>query len=218
MKGTWSENEKGLHINTLEMFAVAKACQALAPSLRNHTVLCLIKNSTTVAYIRKQRGTRSRELLTATHHLFQVMSRHNIWILPHHIPGQLNALADMASRARQVIASEWMLASSTFLRIAHQSRLGRPTVDLFATRMTTQLPNYMSPCPDPQAVAIDALSSQWTQSTLYAFSPLSLMTKMTERMAREKTFQMLLVAPATRSLPWFPLLSKWSILHQCHWN
>jgi hypothetical protein len=35
---------------------------------------------------------------------------------------------------------------------------GSPTIDLFATKMNNRLPQYMSPLPDPKALAVNALA------------------------------------------------------------
>ena len=52
-----------------------------------------------------------------------------------------------------------------------------PHVDLFATRWNTKLPAFMSPVPDPQVLAMDALSLPWQDLWAYAFPPHQLLTK-----------------------------------------
>ena len=48
-----------------------------------------------------------------------------------------------------------------------------PEIDLFATRINCQFPQYVAYRPDPEAVAIDAFSIPWTGLRFYAFSPFS---------------------------------------------
>ena len=47
------------------------------------------------------------------------------------------------------------------------------TIDLFATRVNTQLRKFVSWIPDPQSAAIDAFSVQWSDPLSYAFPPFS---------------------------------------------
>ena len=56
-KGLWSEREKRLHINVLELKAVSLAFQRFKDQCQNQTVLVATDNSTVVAYIDKQGGT-----------------------------------------------------------------------------------------------------------------------------------------------------------------
>ena len=58
-KGLWSDREKRLHINILELKAVSLALQSFKDECQNQTVLVATDNSTVVAYINKQGGTHS---------------------------------------------------------------------------------------------------------------------------------------------------------------
>ena len=53
-------------------------------------------------------------------------------------------------------ALEWKPRESVFKQIV--STFGKPDIDLFASRINHQLPNYISWKPDPGAKAIDAFS------------------------------------------------------------
>ena len=61
-KGLWSDREKRLHINVLELKAVSLALQRFKDQCQNQTVLVATNNSTVVAYINKQGGTHSAEM------------------------------------------------------------------------------------------------------------------------------------------------------------
>ena len=58
----WSLSEKHLHLNLLEMKAVLLALQFFKTDCRNNQVLIASDNTSVVAYINKQGGTRSAEL------------------------------------------------------------------------------------------------------------------------------------------------------------
>ena len=61
-KGLWSDWEKRLHINVLELKAVSLALRSFKDQCQNQTVLVATDNSTVVAYINKQGGTQSAEM------------------------------------------------------------------------------------------------------------------------------------------------------------
>ena len=61
-KGLWSDPEKRLHINLLELKAVSLALRSFKNQCQNQTVLVATDNSTVVAYINKQGGTHSAEM------------------------------------------------------------------------------------------------------------------------------------------------------------
>ena len=61
-KGLWSDREKRLHINILELKAVSLALRDFKDQCQNQTVLVATDNSTEVAYINKQGGTHSAEM------------------------------------------------------------------------------------------------------------------------------------------------------------
>ena len=94
----------------------------------------------------------------ATDKVFKILQDNCIALIPHHIPGQHNALVDLASRVGQVIGSELTLAKQPFLWVTAQSVLGAPGVDLFASRLNAQTVRFVSSCPDPAALSVDSLS------------------------------------------------------------
>ena len=49
------------------------------------------------------------------------------------------------------------------------SGLGTPEVDMFATVSNSHLPRFMSPIPEPRALAVDALSQDWQGRSVYMF-------------------------------------------------
>ena len=67
-KGLWSDQEKRLHINVLELKVVSLALQNFKDQCQDQTVLVATDNSTVVAYINKQGGTHSVEMWTVEYH------------------------------------------------------------------------------------------------------------------------------------------------------
>ena len=60
-----------------------------------------------------------------------------------------------------MIPSEWSLSTEPFHWVIKWSPLGPSQVDMFANSLNFKLKDYISPCPDPQALAVDALNCQW---------------------------------------------------------
>lgn len=69
--------------------------------------------------------------------------------------------------------SDWMLNQQIFQQI--QNALGPLHVDLFASRLTAQLPCFFSWRPDPLAEATNALLQNWEEIQGYANPPWNLL-------------------------------------------
>ena len=116
-----------------------------------------------------------------------------------HIPGWLNVIADKLSRLGQTIPTEWSLHPEVFQAIC--SRWHQPKVDLFATRFNNKLPQFVSPVPDPQAWAVDALSLSWENLDPYAFPPAAILGKVVEKLQDYPCNRIILIARgSTRSV------------------
>ena len=112
-KGLWSDQEKRLHINVLELKAVSLALRNFKDQCQSQTVLVATDNSTVVAYINKQGGTRSVEMCTLLWKIMTWCHRYHITLKARHIPGCLNVMADL-SRSNQVQSTEWSLHPQVF--------------------------------------------------------------------------------------------------------
>ena len=83
-KGLWSDREKRLHINILELKAVSLALRNFKDQCQNQTVLVATDNSTVAAYINKQGGTHSAEMCAL---LWKIMT----WYHHYHIESQTHS-------------------------------------------------------------------------------------------------------------------------------
>ena len=96
-----------------------------------------------------------------------------------------------------------MIHPELFARI-HQE-MGPLDVDLFASRLTYQLPHFYSWRPDPLADATDAFTQDWSQFHGYANPPWCLLLRTLSKIQHEKA-KVLLIAPVWRTQPWYPIL------------
>ena len=198
--GLWSDREKRLHINVLQLKAVSLALRDFKDQCQNQTVLVATDNSTVVAYINKQGGTHSAEMCALLWKIMTWCHHYHIILKARHIPGCLNVMADLLSRSNQVQSTEWSLHPQVFKQI--RQKWFTPHVDLFATHLNHKLPLYVSPIPDPRAWDIDALSINWTNLTAYAYPPTALLHKVIQKI-RQCHCLIILIAPGWPGMPWF---------------
>ena len=119
-KGLWSDREKRLHINVLELKAVSLALRDFKDQCQNQTVLVATDNSTVVAYINKQGGTHSAEMCALLWKIMTWCHHYHITLKARHIPGCLNVMADLLSRSNQVQSTEWSLHPQVFKQICQK--------------------------------------------------------------------------------------------------
>ena len=211
LQGRWHENILNTHINHKELLAALKVIENWGEELEGETIQFWMDNLTAVSYISKQGGTRSHSMTQTAKKLFQISNSLNISLQANYIPGALNVVADMYSRAGQILKTEWTLSQKTFEWVVLNNLFGQPQVDLFANRYTARLDCYGSPCPDLMAYLVDALTADWPKyMILYAFPPTCIMDKVVVKIQQEKPEKLILVAPMHTKAAWFPFLSRWS--------
>ena len=147
-QGLWSEQEKRLHINVLELKAVSLALRQFKDQCQNQTVLVATDNSTVVAYINKQGGTHSAEMCALLCKIMTWCHHYHITLKARHIPGCLNVMADL-SRSHQVQSTECSLHPQVFRQICQ--KWFTPHVDLFATP-EPQTPSIRVSYPRPKGL------------------------------------------------------------------
>ena len=200
-RGSWSLPESKLHINHLELKAVFLALKEFRTLCYNKTVLIATDNTTVVAYINKEGGMKSGSLCALLWRILSWCTRQQITLRARHIPSRLNVIADKLSRLGQTIQTEWSLHPEVFQAVC--TRWHQPQVDLFATRFNNKLPQFVSPVPDPQAWAVDALSLSWEDLDPYAFPSAAILGKVVEKLQDYPCNRIILIAPGWPNMPWF---------------
>ena len=151
--GPWSRMEPEMHINCLEALAAFLAVKCF---VRDSSSMTVLDNISAVTYVNKLRGTVSQS------------DSHNQGTMVVVPTEGRNSDSRTPSRGaehncqRRVSSDEGQNRLETEPRGVHLDRqLGPLTVDLFASRLTNQLPRYFSWRPDPQAEAMSAFSQRW---------------------------------------------------------
>ena len=174
-RGSWSVPKSRLHINFLELKAVFLALKEFQDICAGQIVLVVTDNTTVVSYINKEGGMRSGPLCALLWRILTWCTRRQVTLKARHIPGRLNVIADKLSRLGQIVQTEWSLLPEVFQTLCHKWH--HPQIDLFATRFNRKLPRFVSPVPDPMAVAVDALTLPWEDLDAYTFSPTAILGK-----------------------------------------
>ena len=134
---------KESHINVLELMAIWLGLQAFVDTIRDSNVAIMCDNVSAIAYLRNQGGTLSHQMSDLAFQICMWVELNHVTLIPRHLPGHLNVLADQLSRKNQILTTEWSLhqtvADKVFLH------WGKPTVDLFALKCNSKLAIYMSP-------------------------------------------------------------------------
>ena len=203
--GEWPKSFRYLPSNWLELNAIFQSVKHFLPLLKGQSVQILSDNMTAVACIQHQGTLGSKALMDLSQSLLEFCLLYNILLIPKHISGILNVLADQGSR-QVPISTEWKLDYQTFLWLIEL--VGLMAVDLFATLENHQIPSYVSPCPDPNAVDINALSLQWNRwNSIYLFPPTALLPKVSSLLLKFQG-RGVLVAPFHAQSSWLPNLLR----------
>ena len=141
----WTQSERLLHINCLELMGGAFAVKAFKQYKTQVRVLLLMHNVTAVTYINKMGGTGSPILSSLAFELWTWCLQRQTSIIARHIPGTQNLQADQGS-CTIVDHSDWKFKPEIFQYI--QRLWGPPEIDLFASRLSYQIPRYASWRPD----------------------------------------------------------------------
>ena len=206
--GRWSEAMKELHINVLELNAIWLGLQAFEDILQDSNVAIMCDNVSAIAYLRNQGGTRSQQMCRMAIDTCEWAEKRSMTLIPRHLPGHLNVLADHLSCRDQFLKTECSLNPAVARRLFRV--WGSPHVDLFALKCNTQLATYMSPIPEPEAWKVDSLVQSWEGLYAYAYPPTTLIRQTLNELILHRA-ELILIAPLWPKQEWFPDLLRLSI-------
>uniref|UniRef100_A0AC34F4H4 Reverse transcriptase domain-containing protein n=1 Tax=Panagrolaimus sp. ES5 TaxID=591445 RepID=A0AC34F4H4_9BILA len=200
--GRWNKAERKWHINALELKAVFLSLKTACRDCFNTSIRIESDNITTVAFINRRGGTRSRSLQKVAHELWMWALERKLYLIASHIPGVSNVEADLESR-RFKECCEWSITPQAAKTLF--DKWGIPEVDLFASRLNHKCDRYFSFNPDPNAEGTDAFAHNWKDLNAYAFPPFNLVGRTIQKAKADKA-NLILVTPAWISAPFWPQL------------
>ena len=206
--GLWDSHQAALSINARELLAVKLGLHQFQSSLQGRTVAVFCDNTTAVAYLRKEGGTRSPLLNTLAQEILRWTESLSIRLAPQFLPGSNNVLADALSRSHQLPHSEWSLNLTVFKSL---SRLWPVQIDLFATSENHCCSIYFSPFRDPMSAGTDAFLQSWDGLQAYAFPPVPIIPRVLTKLRASTGTELTLVAPHWAQRPWFSDLLQLSL-------
>jgi ribonuclease HI len=207
-QGSWTQEEARSHINVLELRAVIKTLERLQepPGRR---ILVATDNTTVVAYVNKEGGTRSWQMMQETFSLFNLLEQRQWRLRARHIPGKLNVIADSLSRKGQNLPTEWSIHQEAINQIFKEWFF--PQVDLFATRHNSKCPQFISPVPDQLAQGVDSMSQSLEGVQGYAYPPQQIIMRFLQKVMLTRKCRIILVAPNWPAQKWFTILNQLSV-------
>ena len=152
--GLFSDEETQNHINVLELKAILFGLESLARHMRLAHIRILCGNSTEVACINKFGTSHSGKCDTLSKQIWKWAQENENWLSATPIPGIQNTEPDLESQKNEV-HTVWKLRENTYNNIRSQLSTS-PKIDLFATRLNTQLSTFVSYRPNPKCIAVNA--------------------------------------------------------------
>ena len=137
-RGDWDLTEQALHINVLEMKGALCALKSFCNNMSNVHIQIRLDNTTAVAYINHMGGAKSLQCNAVAKEIWSWCIERDLWLSSCHVPGVDN-VADHESRQSHD-QMEWKLDVNVFQQICD---LWAPDIDLFASRINHQLPQYV---------------------------------------------------------------------------
>ena len=206
--GPWTREEQKEHINFLELKAAKLAIMTFTYLYKNvKSVHIQMDSIVALTYLVKMGGTHSEKLSLLSKEIWEYLLKQGITITAEYLPGVLNQEADKESRNVRD-SSEWKLKPQIFQKIC--SLRGTPDMDLFASRISHQVPAYRSWKLDPFSKGRDAFQTRWTHMKGYAFPPFSMIGRVLKK-AQVDQANLMLITPAWQTQPWFPTALQMSI-------
>lgn len=201
--GRWSMQEKMYHINVLELLAIFFALKSWAVDKSEIHIAIQSDSMVAIAYINSLGGMQNVKMDSLSKEIWEWCIARKLFLTAFYLPGVENIQADFSSRNFSD-TTEWMLKRQIFTRLTTQ--LVQPTVDLFASRLNSQLQHYVSWTPDPNALCADAFSLDWSTYIPYIFPPFRLMGAILNKINEDSVDQALIVCPYWTNQTWFPML------------
>lgn len=207
-RGQWSGQEKNHHINILELKAAKLAIlsfhRMFPEALSIHVQM---DNIVVLTYLKKMGGTRNQVLTSISKQIWGYLLNHQITITVEYLLGKLNVEADAMSRYVRD-SSEWKLNLQVFRDLCRAR--WTPCTDLFASRLSHQVPIYYAWKLDLYSKGQDAFQASLSHLRLYAFPPFSLIGRVLWKVRSDQA-TMLLITPAWQTQSWYPQLLHLSV-------
>ena len=162
-------------------------------------------STTAIACINKLSTSHSELCYHITKQIWEWADKKDIHITATQVPGHKNINADRESRELSYDL-EWILWPKS-LHKALKILKFNPEADIFASNINYQFHTYFSYKADPKAKVVDSFTVSWHSLKLYAFPPLTVISRTLKKIKAKKA-EGILVVPYWPNQAWFPVLFK----------
>lgn len=183
-RGSWSIIEAQKSSNWRELKPIFLGLLYFQQAIKGQNVQVLSDNTTAVANVSKQGGTRSKDLLDLAMQLLTWAECNVASLTAIHLKGSQNLLAALLSR-RKVVEVEWSLNQEVFLMVT--GVWGYPQVDLFASKQNAKVLIFFTLHREDQARGLDPFAHPWDYPLCYAFPPFQLISLVLRKFREEAT-------------------------------
>ena len=113
INGRWTDEEKDLHINNLELLSIFISLKSFKRIFLGKDVRIMSDSATAIAYVNNMGGSRSITSHKIAKQIWEWAKLQGVWISAAHIPEQKNIEADKKSRQFKDTTG-WMLSKEAF--------------------------------------------------------------------------------------------------------
>ena len=196
---SWRQHEKIKSSTWRELKGVSCALKCFRPMLANNVIKWYSDNQSVISIV--QHGSMKLELHNLALEIYSFCNENNIQIQIDWVPRGENKTSDAISR--YIDYDDWEINSCLFTDL--QNRFGTFTVDLFADYSNAKVDKFYSKFWEENCSGVDALAYNWANEFCWTVPPVSLVSKVINKILQDKAKGVLIV-PRWRSSLFWPLL------------
>ena len=205
-QGSWSNTEKQLHINCLEVEAVVLTVQKFLPQLVNQSMLIRSNSSTVIQYINRQGGLGLLSCVTQLGNFGNKQSKQH--------KSERGPYSGITQHSARPVEQNSSKVDGMDIERCKKHKIFHIWVeqimDLVASYHNKKIDIFCTWDHHPHVLAVDAFSMSWNQMFAYAFPPICLILKVFQHM-RLGQCQVILIAPQWPRRHWYPDLLEMCI-------
>ena len=198
--GSWSEEERRLHINTLEVLAAERVFETFGEQLRGRRVTLVTDSMTARKYL-ENAGGRDELRNQAARRIWTRAVQLDILLSAEWLAGALNSVAEEESRSEP--RDDWMVKKEVFRLL--DAKWGPHSFDRMADEQNHQVQRFNSRRHCPGTAGVDTFSQDWSGHTNWVVPSFALVGRVLQHLA-ESGARATVVVPEWQAQPWWPLL------------
>lgn len=209
-RGFFTEEERSLYINNLELLGHRKTVETLLPlAVPRHLwhrvhLQCAMDNVAAIKYA-EVAVSRSLGMSEIGASYFDWRERYNLSIGLEFLAGIRNVESDALSRW-EMTHKEWRLAPTLFRRLCRLLNTS-PEVDLFASRQNRQVDRFFSYHHDYEALGTNCFHANWSRlGRVYAYPPPIMIPRLLQKLRRDGVKNAIVLVPLWMTQNWWPTM------------